>query len=261
MTRDGVVHENLKAALLVKMKSGESKADLLASMKSCESDEPDIPHGLVHVHAYAARQSSRRGAKALKPALLWRGARHDHGVPRPREAAPMPPDHGMDHPACGGVLPRVARWVGNGRGMVLEDGTEAGRSRGRDEPTDGHPHPSGITRAGVWRSRAAATHGGAWRTRPPRAAWAWPVSPVQRSWGGPRGASRAGVARLTPRGGSTRGGRAALAEASARGPRGDERVRWGARAWSSTRGAGAGRGAESTSPPRWATPPAGEVTP
>ena len=127
----------------------------------------------------------------------------------------MPPDHGMDHPACGGVLPRVARWVGNGRGMVLEDGTEAGRSRGRDEPTDGHPHPSSITRAGVWRSRAAATHGGAWRTRPPRAAWAWPVSPVQRSWGGPRGASRAGVARLTPRGGSTRGGRAALAEARA----------------------------------------------
>ena len=40
MTRDGVVHENLQAALLVRMKSGESKADLLASMKSCESDEP-----------------------------------------------------------------------------------------------------------------------------------------------------------------------------------------------------------------------------
>jgi ketosteroid isomerase-like protein len=40
MTRDGVVHENLKAALLVRMKSGESVADLLARMKSDESDEP-----------------------------------------------------------------------------------------------------------------------------------------------------------------------------------------------------------------------------
>jgi len=40
MTRDGVVHENLKAALLVRMRSGESGADLLARMKSDESDEP-----------------------------------------------------------------------------------------------------------------------------------------------------------------------------------------------------------------------------
>jgi ketosteroid isomerase-like protein len=40
MTRDGVVHENLKAALLVRMKSGESSADLLARMKTDESDEP-----------------------------------------------------------------------------------------------------------------------------------------------------------------------------------------------------------------------------
>jgi hypothetical protein len=34
-----VVHENLKAALLVRMKSGESKADLLARMKPDEGDE------------------------------------------------------------------------------------------------------------------------------------------------------------------------------------------------------------------------------
>jgi len=34
MTRDGVVHENLKAALLVRMKSGESEVGLLARMKS-----------------------------------------------------------------------------------------------------------------------------------------------------------------------------------------------------------------------------------
>jgi ketosteroid isomerase-like protein len=40
MTRDGVVHENMKAALMVRMKSGESGADLLASMKSDEGDEP-----------------------------------------------------------------------------------------------------------------------------------------------------------------------------------------------------------------------------
>jgi hypothetical protein len=40
MTRDGVVHENLKAALLVRMKSGESRADLLVRMISVESDEP-----------------------------------------------------------------------------------------------------------------------------------------------------------------------------------------------------------------------------
>jgi hypothetical protein len=40
MTRDGVVHENLKAVLLARMKPGESMADLLTSMKSDESDEP-----------------------------------------------------------------------------------------------------------------------------------------------------------------------------------------------------------------------------
>ncbi len=40
MTRDGVVHENLKAALLVRMKSGESRVELLARMKSAEDDEP-----------------------------------------------------------------------------------------------------------------------------------------------------------------------------------------------------------------------------
>jgi len=39
MTRDGVVHENLKAALLVRMKSGERGVDLLARMRTDESDE------------------------------------------------------------------------------------------------------------------------------------------------------------------------------------------------------------------------------
>lgn len=39
MTRDGVVHENLKAALLARMRSGESGEDLLARMKSDESDD------------------------------------------------------------------------------------------------------------------------------------------------------------------------------------------------------------------------------
>jgi ketosteroid isomerase-like protein len=55
MTRDGLVHENLKAALLVRMKSGQSKADLLASMNSAESDDPQphptiIDDAQVHVH-------------------------------------------------------------------------------------------------------------------------------------------------------------------------------------------------------------------
>jgi uncharacterized protein DUF4440/zinc ribbon protein len=40
LARDGVVHKNLKAALLVRMKSGESGVDLLARMKTVESDEP-----------------------------------------------------------------------------------------------------------------------------------------------------------------------------------------------------------------------------
>ncbi len=39
MTRDGVVHEKLKAALLLRMNSGESRLDLLARMKSEEGDE------------------------------------------------------------------------------------------------------------------------------------------------------------------------------------------------------------------------------
>jgi hypothetical protein len=39
LARDGVVHENLKAALLVRMKSGESGVDLLARMRTDESDE------------------------------------------------------------------------------------------------------------------------------------------------------------------------------------------------------------------------------
>jgi hypothetical protein len=40
MSRDGAVHENLKAALLVKMRSGESGADLLARIKPCPFGEP-----------------------------------------------------------------------------------------------------------------------------------------------------------------------------------------------------------------------------
>jgi hypothetical protein len=55
MTRDGVVHENLKAALLVRMKSGESRADLLARMNSDESDKPPaqptkIDDAQIHVY-------------------------------------------------------------------------------------------------------------------------------------------------------------------------------------------------------------------
>jgi ketosteroid isomerase-like protein len=55
MTRDGVVHENLKASLLIRMKSGQGKLDLLASMESGERDEPK-PHPLIiedsQVHVY-----------------------------------------------------------------------------------------------------------------------------------------------------------------------------------------------------------------
>lgn len=55
MTRDGVVHENLKAALLVRMRSGERGADLLARMKSDESDEStsqpvEIDDTQVHIY-------------------------------------------------------------------------------------------------------------------------------------------------------------------------------------------------------------------
>lgn len=55
MTRDGVVHENLKAALLLRMKSGESRGDLLERMKSGESDEPKpqptkIDDAQVHIY-------------------------------------------------------------------------------------------------------------------------------------------------------------------------------------------------------------------
>jgi hypothetical protein len=55
MTRDGMVHENLKAALLVRMKSGESGTDLLARMKPDESDEPTIQPAKIddtQVHIY-----------------------------------------------------------------------------------------------------------------------------------------------------------------------------------------------------------------
>jgi hypothetical protein len=55
MTRDGVVHQNLKASLLVRMKTGQSKLELLASMESGERDEPK-PHPTViedsQVHIY-----------------------------------------------------------------------------------------------------------------------------------------------------------------------------------------------------------------
>ncbi len=54
ITRDGVVHENLKASLLVRMKSGQSKSDLLAIMESGERDEPKHPPGIEdsQVHVY-----------------------------------------------------------------------------------------------------------------------------------------------------------------------------------------------------------------
>ena len=55
LTRDGVVHENLKAALLIRMKSGESSVDLLARVKSDESDEPTpqavkIDDAQIHIY-------------------------------------------------------------------------------------------------------------------------------------------------------------------------------------------------------------------
>jgi hypothetical protein len=55
MTRDGAVHENLKAALLVRMRSGESGADLLARIKPDESDEPTPQPAKIddtQVHVY-----------------------------------------------------------------------------------------------------------------------------------------------------------------------------------------------------------------
>jgi hypothetical protein len=70
MTRDGVVHENLKASLLVRMKSGQSRSDLLASMKSGESDEPKphltiIEDAQVHVHGDTGVVIVRSAYKSL----------------------------------------------------------------------------------------------------------------------------------------------------------------------------------------------------
>ena len=69
MTRDGVVHENLKAALLVRMKSGESGADLLARMKTDESDEPMLQATKAddtQIHIYGDRKSTRLNSSHLK---------------------------------------------------------------------------------------------------------------------------------------------------------------------------------------------------
>jgi hypothetical protein len=157
----------------------------------------------------------------------------------------MLPDQGMDHPACGGVLPRVARWVGNGRGMVLADWTEAGRSRGRDEPTDGHPHPSGHHACGrLAIARGGDTRGGFADATPTRRLGVACIAGAA-VLGGPQGRAAAPAHVRRPRVGPA---------VPARGP--------GVRRGGSTgRGAWAWRGAESTRPPRWATPPAVEVTP
>ncbi len=55
MTRDGVIHEKLKAALLLRMKSGESRTDLLTRMKFGEGDEPTpqptkIDDTVIHIY-------------------------------------------------------------------------------------------------------------------------------------------------------------------------------------------------------------------
>jgi hypothetical protein len=55
------------------------------------------------------------------------------GVPRPREAEPMNPDTVMEHPARGGVLPRLAL-VMRTRGVLRrEGGAKTLRSRGLDQ--------------------------------------------------------------------------------------------------------------------------------
>lgn len=55
MTRDGVIHQNLKAALLMKMRSGESRAGLLARLDANERDEPKTHPATIddaQVHVY-----------------------------------------------------------------------------------------------------------------------------------------------------------------------------------------------------------------
>jgi hypothetical protein len=69
-TRYGVVHENLKAALMVRMKSGESGADLLASMKSDEGDEPTPQPAKIddtQVHIYGDTGVVIAGGDIQKP--------------------------------------------------------------------------------------------------------------------------------------------------------------------------------------------------
>ena len=71
MTRDGVVHENLKAALLVRMKSGESKTDVLARLKPGGSHAP-TPHPTniadAQVHVYGDT-----GVVVMRSAYVGRG--------------------------------------------------------------------------------------------------------------------------------------------------------------------------------------------
>ena len=147
----------------------------------------------------------------------------------------MHPDTVMEHPACCGVLPRCARWVGNGRVMVLEDVTEAVLAGGIDEPTNGHhqqecPHACG---------RCEIARGGAqlrvFAEAQPALRMGLACIAGSQSLGGQQGRvacrGRADAPTLlvnTGRSGSAGGGERPFERVDALG-------RWGALVWSSTR--------------------------
>jgi hypothetical protein len=120
-----------------------------------------------------------------------------------------------------------------GAGTVAPWALRAGRRRDAHAASThrqpGLTMPSARRRSGGWRAHEAAHHGGAFRPRPPRAAWAGPVSPVRPAGGDPRAASRAWVARMTPRGWSIRAGR--IAPEAARAPALVSTTRTGGASW------------------------------
>ena len=146
-----------------------------------------------------AAQGAEAGAAVARCEARPRG-------PTAQQAAPMPPLSWHGPPRAVGGAARVARWGGNGRGTGPGGRDEAGcltwqtRAHRRASPI----HPA-ITRAGVRRARAGGGHTGGLGGRSLHGRRrAWPDRAGAAVLGGPRGASRAGVARLTPRGGSTR---------------------------------------------------------